>query len=186
MEVPLSTFLVILVVIAAVSSLTYYAINYLEPNNHPETLTVSNVIPFRQDSERTITYYINFRLGCKNQPATLTDYVVGVVLGNGNSRDYKADVHADGSGYVSSRSDRIVITIKINPAGRTVCNEDDYNKGKDMTVTVEIHYYYSGNPPSWFKNTQLTHVTLEGTLPSGRTWRAIIYLPENQFNISGG
>jgi len=181
MEVQISTLFIILIVIAAVSSVAYYIAHNLQPTSHPESLTVTNVIPFRQTTQNTIIYNINFRLVCADQPSTLRYFIVEVLYGNGNKYDYNI-VASNGAGTYTDNSNGVTVYVGLNPATSLVCSSSDYNAGKDMTITVSLQYN-SGTPPPWFNSLQISYISLYGVIPSNKSWQATIYLPESQINI---
>jgi hypothetical protein len=183
MNVPVSVILVLMVVVAAVTSLGYYAWTHLQSNPHPEDIPVSNVIPFRRDTKNSVTYYINFRVVCKNIPLRITDYYVQVVLWDGSTKTYHISPNSNGYGTTVDWSKNLYLSVSINPASVNICTEKDYNKGKDMVMTVAISYTGTGTVP--MENLHLNYVRFSGKLATGTPCSGTIYLPESSFNIGG-
>lgn len=204
MEVPFSVLLLLLLVVAATGLVAFYAYQHLSPNPAPVSVPVSNVIPLRNEvSSTTIVYHVNFRIACGSQPMTLTEFIVGVAYGGGDTASYVIRA-VNGQGFHQDAGRNVNVTVGLSPATSLVCGEADYNMGRDMSVMVMLRYrpliyipprpgeplsYYADGAMSYgvepFSSTQLLYVKLRGTMPSGRAWEAGIYLPEYSFRVGG-
>ena len=205
MEAPFSVLLLLLLVVATVGLVAFYAYQHLRPDPAPVSVPVSNVIPLRhQVSSTTIVYHVNFRIVCGGQPLALREFVVGVAYGGGATASYAVGA-VNGEGSYNDAARGVRVTVRLNPATSQVCGEADYYAGRDMSVTVMLQYtprpiicpggncllllspaagIMSGGVEP-FTSTQLLYVKLRGTTPSGRAWEAAIYLPEHSFTLEG-
>lgn len=186
LETVITIAFLLIIIFAVVLSLSYFAWRYLQPNTFPTRLIISDVIPFRDMNSNTITYYVDFRLGCKNIPAIVTKYDVNFLLGNGKPSNYiikASKVYANGT--FINKTNGLIIYAGLTPSTTNVCTSNEINKGRDFALVISIEYNKT-SPPSWFKNTTLNYVILEGKLVNGEDWKAIIYLPKDSFNVGGG
>ena len=187
-ETYVSTFLIIGITILAVLTISLVAWSILRPNPHPEVLPVSNVIVYKK-YERTSsyvrkTYYINFRAVCKNIPATIDEYDIGLIKPNGKPSNYIVHANRYGSGvapyyYYSN------IRVMIKPASSVICGSKDLNKGRDVVLILQLTGYNYYGASYYVTRTHPKYIIMKGHLASGGKWSAIINIPDEVFNIGG-
>lgn len=183
METYVTTFLIIGITVLAVLTVSVFAWGLLQPNPHPEVVPVSNVIAYKDEKVGiTKTYYINFRVACKNAPAKVTSYTLNFVYPFGRNAKYELRAYGSGMGtYYDSRR-RMIISVYLYPASNQVCDSNSLNKGRDMVITVRIMsaWGYWNQYVAWIN---LESIVMQGELASGGKWRAIITLPDKILNI---